>query len=68
MNKPYTCHNCGTTFESFPEDLMEQFNLSGQSIPNRIKVRCPGCYSNGFTSEDQMTFVLDITNDAILVN
>ena len=64
MNKPYTCHNCGTEFDLWPDDLLEQFNV-GQGTPSvgpdKVKVKCPGCYGNGYTSVSQMIYTVDAT-------
>jgi len=48
--KPYTCHQCGTTFDLLPP----AFPAPGGGFrpppaEGKIKVKCPGCYAAGFT-------------------
>ena len=66
MNKPYTCHNCSTEFEALTDDVIAQFRRRGQPPPERVRLKCPGCYDAGYTSVDQMIYILDISGDATL--
>jgi hypothetical protein len=59
MNLPYTCHNCKTKFDLVPDEEKEMLETAEQGIPKLIKVRCPGCYKAGFTSIDQMEYVVN---------
>lgn len=59
MNKPYTCHNCNTEFDVWPDDLKEQFETTGQPIPELVQVKCPGCYDAGFTAVSQMIYTVN---------
>jgi hypothetical protein len=61
MNMPYECHNCGTIFDAWPEE-MEEASPAG-SKPDKIKVRCSGCYAAGFTAPGQGIFTLDISGE-----
>ena len=55
MNKPYTCHNCGTEFDALPNNDFPEWLLL-----DKVKVKCPGCYSNGYTDKDQMIYTIDL--------
>lgn len=61
MNKPYTCHNCATEFDAYPDDIKESVEFPGMTAPASVKVKCPGCHANGYTSQMEMIYVLDIT-------
>jgi hypothetical protein len=63
VNKPYTCHNCGTVFDAFPSDVQEKINLEILAPPRTITVKCPGCYANGYTSVNEMIYTLDISGE-----
>ena len=68
MNKPYTCHNCSTQFDAFPDDHKAIFDGARMpAYPRSVTVKCPGCYDAGYTQVAQMTYVLDISGDATLV-
>ena len=68
MNKPYTCHNCATEFDAYPDAIKDRLEAESQrDRPSKIKVKCPGCYGNGYTQVLQMIYTLDITGDATLV-
>ena len=64
MNKPYICHNCGTDFDAYPDPPKPN---PRKIAPSCVKVKCPGCYANGYQNVDQMIYTLDITGDATLV-
>lgn len=80
MNKPYTCHNCSTVFDAYPDSVKMGFESIGEPgarvgpmrpgarRPDKLKVRCPGCYNAGYTAIDQMVYTLDISGDAALVS
>lgn len=36
MNKPYVCHNCGTTFDALPDDQLELFSQMGLLCRNEL--------------------------------
>ena len=61
MNKPYTCHNCETEFDLWPDEILGQFGPEGQTGigPQKVKVKCPGCYGNGYTEVSQMIYTVD---------
>lgn len=60
MNKAYTCHNCATEFDLWPDELLQQFAPGGSDVgPDKVKIKCPGCYSAGYTSVDQMIYTID---------
>jgi DNA-directed RNA polymerase subunit RPC12/RpoP len=67
MNKPYTCHNCGTQFDALPNEEKEMIEHSILRNPSKVKVKCPGCYGAGYTQLSQSMYVLDITSDAKLI-
>lgn len=48
MNRPYTCHNCGTVFDACSDSLIEEFESNGLPLPNCVKAWCPGCHDHGF--------------------
>jgi rubredoxin len=67
MNKPYTCHICGFTFDALTDEQKAVLNQAGSPIPKTIRAECPRCrtYQRGPVSKK--VFVLDITGDATLV-
>jgi hypothetical protein len=60
MNHPYTCHNCSTVFDLWPDDLKEQFSMTNQPEPELVQVKCPGCYDAGFTAVEQMIYTVNM--------
>jgi hypothetical protein len=67
MNKPYTCHKCGQTFDALTDEQLAALNAAGSPVPDTIQAQCPSCdvYKPGPVSK--RTFLLDITGDATLV-
>jgi hypothetical protein len=64
MNKPYTCHLCGTVFDVWPTELDDCAGNSLTSVPSKkVKVKCPGCYDAGFTSAEVNVYTVDTTTD-----
>lgn len=55
MNKPYTCHHCGTEFDLLPHP--EHFPT--WVIAEKVQVKCPGCYDAGFSLEESI-YTVDI--------
>ena len=51
MNKPYTCHQCGTEFDLLPDagPVGIRRAIGPQPEPQKVRVRCPGCYAAGYT-------------------
>jgi len=67
MNKPYVCHNCSTEFDLWPLPELPEPPPGGpgapfpeQTMPTLIKVKCPGCYNNGYTSTDKMIYTVNL--------
>lgn len=62
MSTLYTCHNCGTTFEVVPDDFNfgVSTGLRRRSQVKHVKVKCPGCYENGYVEKDQMVYTVDL--------
>ena len=70
MNKPYTCHNCSTVFDAYPDSVKQGFEGPGtppRGKPRKIKVRCPGCYEAGYRKVKHMVYVVDVSKEAKLV-
>jgi hypothetical protein len=70
MNKPYKCHQCGETFDAFPE--MGGPMMGRMQTPKKVKVKCPGCYAAGYTGcpgslnppgKGDMVYTLDISGE-----
>lgn len=61
MNKPYTCHHCGTVFDLVPQDFVEQklFGPDKGHLSGYIRVKCPGCFNAGYTVQ-QSIYMVDI--------
>ncbi len=53
MNKPYTCHHCETEFDAYPDDEA----VFHDAQPEKIKVKCPGCFSAGSSVEEAIYVV-----------
>lgn len=32
-------------------------------VPEKVKVKCPGCYGHGFVSTEQSVYMLDLTKE-----
>ena len=60
---PYTCHNCGTTLETypFPENDPVYPPEALPKIPIR-QIHCPGCWNAGYREDDEMNYFVDISS------
>jgi len=61
MNKPYTCHNCGTVVEAYPDALKQADEKRGQTSTH-TQVICPGCVAAKKTPIER-TYTLNIEGD-----
>lgn len=69
MNKPYTCHQCGTKFDLLPE-WSPDGPMGRMPQPTKVRVKCPGCYAAGYTGypdsqnpvgNGNMVYTIDLT-------
>lgn len=67
MNKPYTCHVCGFTFDALTDEQLAVLSQSGTPVPDKIQAKCPSCDMYKQMPITKRVFLLDITGDATLV-
>ena len=65
MNKPYTCHNCATEFDAWPDGPKLQFERQGREPPQKVKMKCPGCYDAGCIDLAVRRYTLDISGEEV---